>query len=161
MLDEKNHGQIYFTDFKNIVQSFAQMWSAALGQPTPVNLRHFKTVFDTFADGKDYFDFEDFAREMRLNPNLLFWFSKPEEALKHRMNDYMGTKQKEHTKLIEQLDTIRDLVEEKFTQLKETMNSCMIVLDTEPVQANNIDDNHGGDMDTPMPPTENNIDPTI
>lgn len=36
------------------------------------------------------------------------------------------------------------------------MNSCMIVLDTDP-QANNGRDD-GGDMDTPMPPAESNVE---
>lgn len=31
--------------------------------------------------GKDYFDLKDFMREMRQNPDMLIWFSKPEKAM--------------------------------------------------------------------------------
>lgn len=34
LLDEKMNGTIYLEDFNKIVQSFAQMWSAALGHPS-------------------------------------------------------------------------------------------------------------------------------
>ena len=34
LLDIKGEGKIKLEDFKNIVQSFAQMWSAALGYPS-------------------------------------------------------------------------------------------------------------------------------
>ena len=40
LLDKRGLGEITFDDFKSIVQSFAQMWSAALGQPG--NLKHLK-----------------------------------------------------------------------------------------------------------------------
>ena len=59
---------------------------------------------------------------MDRNPKLLFWFSKPEEAIKHRMNDFMGTKQKEHVMLVEQLSTIKDLIKEKQTKLKKILD---------------------------------------
>jgi hypothetical protein len=39
-----------------------------------------------FADGKDYFDFPDFKAQMTMNPDLLAWFSKPEEAMNKRLN---------------------------------------------------------------------------
>ena len=41
LLDKRGQGNITFEDFKNIVQSFAQMWSAALGTPVPLNLKYF------------------------------------------------------------------------------------------------------------------------
>jgi len=31
LLDEEAKGQVYYNDFRKIVSSFAQMWSAALG----------------------------------------------------------------------------------------------------------------------------------
>jgi Ca2+-binding EF-hand superfamily protein len=34
LLDEQGKGNITFENFKKIVHSFAQMWSAALGQPS-------------------------------------------------------------------------------------------------------------------------------
>jgi Ca2+-binding EF-hand superfamily protein len=34
LLDEEAKGQVYYNDFRKIVSSFAQMWSAALGQPS-------------------------------------------------------------------------------------------------------------------------------
>ena len=41
LLDKRGQGSITFDDFKSIVQSFAQMWSAALGTPVPLNLKYF------------------------------------------------------------------------------------------------------------------------
>ncbi len=37
LLDKRGDGNITFDDFKGIVQSFAQMWSAALGTPGKKN----------------------------------------------------------------------------------------------------------------------------
>jgi Ca2+-binding EF-hand superfamily protein len=46
LMDLEGRGYIKFRSFRKIITSFAQMWSAALGQPTPVNLEHFRTVFE-------------------------------------------------------------------------------------------------------------------
>ena len=48
-----------FEDFKSIVQSFAQMWSAALGNPVPLNLKYFQKVFNQIADGKADFNLQE------------------------------------------------------------------------------------------------------
>ena len=42
LMDISATGEISFAEFKTIINSFAQMWSAALGQATPINLEHFK-----------------------------------------------------------------------------------------------------------------------
>lgn len=34
LLDEESKGKVFFNEFRKIVSSFAQMWSAALGQPS-------------------------------------------------------------------------------------------------------------------------------
>jgi Ca2+-binding EF-hand superfamily protein len=34
LLDESGGGRVNYNDFRKIVSSFAQMWSAALGQPS-------------------------------------------------------------------------------------------------------------------------------
>lgn len=41
LLDEQGKGNITFENFKKIVHSFAQMWSAALGQPSKSTLLTF------------------------------------------------------------------------------------------------------------------------
>jgi hypothetical protein len=38
-------------------------------------------MFKQFAQEKSHFTFDDYAREMAANPDLLAWFSKPEEAM--------------------------------------------------------------------------------
>ena len=81
LLDKRGQGSITFDDFKSIVQSFAQMWSAALGTPVPLNLKYFSNIFNEIAAGKPYFNFQDFDRYMKQNPDALSWFSKPELAL--------------------------------------------------------------------------------
>lgn len=59
--------------------SFAQMWSNALGgHPISLNNSYIKNTFDLFASGKTFFDLDDFKEQMKINPNLLQWFSKPE-----------------------------------------------------------------------------------
>lgn len=42
-----------------------------------------------------------FKRVMRQNPDALAWFTKPEKAMKQRINDYVSQKQKESLKLME------------------------------------------------------------
>lgn len=78
--------RVNYVDFKEIAQSFAQMWSAALGHPMPLNRNFIKSVFQQFAGNKDFFDFEDFKSQMKTNPDLLLWFSKPEEALNKKLH---------------------------------------------------------------------------
>ena len=56
LLDKRGEGNITFDDFKSIVQSFAQMWSAALGQPVPLNLKYFQNIFNQMACGKPSFN---------------------------------------------------------------------------------------------------------
>ena len=47
---------------------------------------------------------------MKQNPDALAWFTKPEKAMKQRINDYVSQKKKENLKLIEQVKSVRDLV---------------------------------------------------
>lgn len=63
------------------------MWSAALGHPTPIHPKWIESIFKTLSQGKPYFEFEDFVREMKSNPDMLFWFSKPEKAMNKRLNE--------------------------------------------------------------------------
>jgi Ca2+-binding EF-hand superfamily protein len=88
LMDIRGQGEITFAEFRNIINSFAQMWSAALGQPTPVNLIHFKHVFERLADRKPFFNYHDFKRVMERNPNTFNWFSKPEKAMFQRVKEY-------------------------------------------------------------------------
>ena len=52
----------------------------------PLNRKYIDKIFQQFANEKDYFDFEDFKKQMSLNPDMLVWFSKPEEAMNKRLN---------------------------------------------------------------------------
>ena len=45
LLDVKGQGILYLEEFRNIVHSFAQMWSAALGYPIPLNKRYIAKIF--------------------------------------------------------------------------------------------------------------------
>ena len=53
------------------------------------------------ACGKHYFSQEDFMRYMKENPEALVWFSKPEKAMKQRVNEYVSQKQMEKQMLID------------------------------------------------------------
>ena len=63
------------------------MWSAALGYPIPLNRNYITSLFQKFSNGKEFFDFEDFKAQMALNPDMLAWFSKPEEAMNKRLHN--------------------------------------------------------------------------
>ena len=52
----------------------------------PLNRKYIDKIFQQFANEKDYFDFEDFKKQMSQNPDMLVWFSKPEEAMNKRLN---------------------------------------------------------------------------
>ena len=54
-----------------------------------------QSIFNNMAYGKSHFDQEDFMRYMKQNPDSLQWFSKPEKALKSRINEYVSQKQHE------------------------------------------------------------------
>jgi Ca2+-binding EF-hand superfamily protein len=45
LLDLTGTHKINYGDFREIAQSFAQMWSAALGYPMPLNRYYIKSVF--------------------------------------------------------------------------------------------------------------------
>ena len=62
------------------------MWSAALGYPIPINRSYIENIFLKFSGNKDFFDFEDYKVQMQLNPDMLAWFSKPEEAMNKRLH---------------------------------------------------------------------------
>lgn len=52
---------------------------------------------------------------MRLNPDMLFWFSKPEKAMNKRLNDHLGKQEMKEQKLKEKIETLRD----KFIQYQK------------------------------------------
>jgi Ca2+-binding EF-hand superfamily protein len=52
LLDLRQKGEIDFDDFNKIVHSFAKMWSAAIGTPTPINLEYVKAIFKEMTDNK-------------------------------------------------------------------------------------------------------------
>jgi hypothetical protein len=68
------------------------MWSAALGTPSkynfnitllaPISMHYFRKIFNQMANGKAFFDQDDFKRVMKQNPDTLAWFTKPEKAMK-------------------------------------------------------------------------------
>ena len=62
------------------------MWSAAFGNAVPYNPRHIDNIFEQFAQNKLYFDVNDFKREMEYNPEIVTWFTKPEQAFNKRLN---------------------------------------------------------------------------
>lgn len=62
------------------------MWSAALGYPIPINRSYIENIFQKFCNNKNHFNFEDYKKQMELNPDMLAWFSKPEEAMNKRLH---------------------------------------------------------------------------
>jgi len=67
---------------------------------------------------------------MKQNPDALAWFTKPEKAMKHRINDYVNKKHQDHLKLIEQVKSVRDMVNASMVQVEEGLCSMLDVLDT-------------------------------
>ena len=55
----------------------------------PINPKYVQSIFNNMAYGKSHFDQQDFMRYMKQNPDSLQWFSKPEKALKSRINEYV------------------------------------------------------------------------
>lgn len=49
-----------------------------------------------------------FVREMRENPDMLIWFSKPEKAMNKRLNEHLGKQQLKEKRLKERLETFKD-----------------------------------------------------
>lgn len=39
---------------------------------------YIRNTFQLIAEGKDYFDGNDYSKQMAVNPDLLSWFNKPE-----------------------------------------------------------------------------------
>lgn len=106
LLDNKQQGKIKLYDFKKIVESFAQMWSAALGYPIPLNKAYISKIFQQFAHYKDFFDFEDFKAQMKINPDMLLWFSKPEEAMNKRLNNRIDENYMNKKNMVNQVEAL-------------------------------------------------------
>lgn len=53
----------------------------------PLNKKYIEKIYQQFAGRKDYFDFIDFKVQMTQYPDLLAWFSKPEEAMNKRLSN--------------------------------------------------------------------------
>lgn len=56
-----------------------------------------------------------FIREMTENPDMLFWFSKPETAMNKRLNEHLGKQEKKEQKMREKIISLR----EKFNQYSD------------------------------------------
>lgn len=52
---------------------------------------------------------------MDIDPEALTWFQKPELALQQRVNDYRNKKQKEKQELIDQIDELKEKVEQHLS----------------------------------------------
>jgi hypothetical protein len=47
-------------------------------------------------------------REMKSNPDLLFWFTKPEKAMNKRLNEHLGIQEQKEKKAKERIESLRD-----------------------------------------------------
>ena len=45
---------------------------------------------------------------MRSNPDLLFWFSKPERAMNKRVNEHLGQQEQKEKIMRERIEAMRD-----------------------------------------------------
>lgn len=54
---------------------------------------------------------------MRENPDMLFWFSKPERAMNKRVNEYMGQHEQRQKVMRERIEGMR----EKFLEYQNEM----------------------------------------
>jgi hypothetical protein len=129
LLDESGRGKVNFSDFRKIVSSFAQMWSAALGQPSKVSTSNFNYSTNKSEVYRENFPFSSqwkgllrpcrvwnsylihylysFMREMKDNPDMLFWFSKPERAMNKRVNEYLGQHEQRQKAMREKIESLR------------------------------------------------------
>ena len=46
-------------------------------------------------------------REMKENPDMLFWFSKPERAMNKRVNEYIGQHEQRQQQMHERIESLR------------------------------------------------------
>lgn len=124
LLDVQRKNRIQYSDFREIALSFAQMWSAALGYPMPLERNYIKGVFQQFAGGKDFFDFEDFQQQMTANPDLLLWFSKPEEAMNKKLTKNLSetTVTKKH--MVEHLKTLQSKYTSYMGVVQDKLDQC-------------------------------------
>ena len=53
-------------------------------------MHYFHKIFNQIANGKAFFDQDDFQRVMKINPDTLAWLTKPEKAMKQRINEYVS-----------------------------------------------------------------------
>eukprot|EP00347_Sterkiella_histriomuscorum_P010876 403374581 len=128
LLDEHGRGRITFHEFRKIVGSFAQMWSAALAKPMPINPRFIARIFQMLSQDKEYFDLNDFMRAMKVHPDMLFWFSKPEEAMNKRLNEHLGKQEQKEQKLREKIETMRDKFAQYHNQLQIKLQQVIEVI---------------------------------
>ena len=129
LLDAKQLGKIKENDFKKIVQSFAQMWSAALGYPIPLNRTYIQRIFQQFANNKDFFDFEDFKAQMKINPDMLLWFSKPEEAMNKRLNNRIDESKIAKQQMVDQVQNLQTSCNKYIDQIGLKLNQCLKIFD--------------------------------
>lgn len=77
---------------------------------------------------------------MRVKPDGLAWFTKPEIAIKQRVKDhYRNEKEKEHRKLLEQVDFVRGKHEQQVDTIVEQILSCLDVLKSTEAQSDHSD----------------------
>ena len=81
------------------------------------------------AYSKSFFDQADFMRYMQQNPEALAWLSKPEKAMKQRMKEYMGQKQMEKQVLVDQFQSVKELVEKRMIVIQEGICQALDVID--------------------------------
>lgn len=54
---------------------------------------------------------------MRDNPDMLFWFSKPERAMNKRVNNYLGQHEERQKVMREKIEGLRD----KFNDYQDVL----------------------------------------
>ena len=127
LLDIHRTNKINYEDFKNITQSFAQMWSAALGYPIPLNRSYIQNIFQKFAGEKKHFNYEDYKLRMQREPDILVWFSKPEEAMNKRLNKRIDKTLVTKQHMLDQINLLKDTTNKYVDEIGEKLSQCLEV----------------------------------
>lgn len=105
------------------------MWSAALGYPIALNRRYIDRIFHQFAGSKESFDFQNFKQQMEQHPDLLAWFSKPEEAMNQRLYHHIDETQGKKRVMLEQIETMQVECMKYFDEIGRKLEQCMQIFE--------------------------------
>ena len=137
MLDLRRKGKIDLNTFKEIADNISRMWTGFQGRKSKCLISNDRAVivkdeilmqiFKQISEGRATFDLQDYVKVMTTDPEILAWFTKPQDKIFAKFSKKEERKKKDHKFISHVLNLVCNLQ----TFYQEKMGRIFKILDGE------------------------------